>query len=88
MSYISMDSTGIATVLVDYLPATPHGILRVIPASVRLRMKDTDGSQTATVFLDMDLVRQLAESLPDLVMTHDAEERAAKEQAKAKAEAV
>ncbi|MEV0854617.1 hypothetical protein [Nocardia fluminea] len=87
VSYIHMNSGEIATVQADYVPATPHEVVRVVPASVRLSLRDSDGSPTATVFLDMDLVRQLAESLPDLVMTHDAEEQFTKAQAKAKAEA-
>lgn len=86
MSFINMNSGEIASVRVDYVPATPHELIRMVPASVRLRLRDSDGSPTATVFLDMDLVRQLAESLPDLVMTHDAEQRFAREQAAAIAE--
>ncbi|MEV6225099.1 hypothetical protein AB0M13_25955 [Nocardia fluminea] len=86
VSYINMNSGQITSVLVDYLPATPREITRVGPASARLRLLDNDGSPIATVFLDTDIVRQLAESLPDLLMTHDAEARAVKEQAAAIAE--
>ncbi|MEV4156596.1 hypothetical protein AB0J48_26595 [Nocardia salmonicida] len=86
MSYINMNSGRIDSVVVDYVPATPREIIRVGPASARLRLLDNDGSPIATVFLDMDIVRQLAESLPDLVMSHDAEARALAEQAAAIAE--
>ncbi|MFD3463996.1 hypothetical protein ACFWVM_30150 [Nocardia fluminea] len=81
VSYIHMNSGEIATVQADYVPATHHEVVRVVPASVRLSLRDSNGSPTATVFLAMDLVRQLAESLPDLVMTHDVEEQFTKARA-------
>lgn len=55
-------------------------------ACVRVRFTRTDDAEVA-VFLGIEDVRYLADELPRLLMAHDAAEHAAKEQAKAKAEA-
>ncbi|MEU3014701.1 hypothetical protein [Nocardia asteroides] len=58
------------------------GYVHDVSAYVRLRLTGVDGSDTR-LLLDIEHVRYLAEVLPDLLMSHDAAERPAREQAAA-----
>ncbi|MFD5175423.1 hypothetical protein ACFWM1_06390 [Nocardia sp. NPDC058379] len=86
MSHASTSSGTLTGLAVEYHPAkvTDRGYTR--PASVWITMENEQNSAHTTVFLDIEHVRQLAEQLPDILMSHDAAERAAREQATAVAE--
>ncbi len=78
-----MSSTGAHDeVVAEYIPAEPE---EAFSAYVRVRL--TGGSGSATMFLDIEHVRVLTQVLPDLLMSHDAAQRVAREQAAAIAEA-
>jgi hypothetical protein len=85
MSHISMRVGLCASMTVEYHPPRDGDYGSKIPASVWISLESRSGD--STVFLDIEHVRQLAEQLPDLLMTHDAAEHAAREQAAAIAEA-
>ena len=84
MSHMLLSTSMNDTVAAEYEPAGPTENGRQSSAYVRVKL--SGGYGMATVFLDIEHVRELAEVLPDILMTHDAAEHAAKEHAAAVAE--
>ncbi|WP_228002203.1 hypothetical protein [Nocardia australiensis] len=66
-----------------YHPATTTKDGYTRPATVWIGLESTLSSTHATMFLDIDHVRELAQRLPELLMAHDAAEHARTEQAAA-----
>ncbi|MGW5440840.1 hypothetical protein [Nocardia asteroides] len=84
MSHMLLSTSMNDTVAAEYEPAQTTENGRQSSAHVRLRLGG--GYGMAAVFLDIEHVRELALVLPDILMTHDAAEHAAKERAAAVAE--
>lgn len=82
MSYMSLTSTRSGIAEVRYVPAhtaTPTvGDPFEMAAYVRVGL-----AGDAVLILDIDDVRELAQRLPEMLMSHDAAEHTAKEQAAA-----
>lgn len=85
MSHMLTSTSRNTTVTADYVPgvATISGG----PADPHVRVRLGGGEGMATLFLDMEHVRELAEMFPRIVMAHDAAERDAKVRAAATTEA-
>ncbi|MFQ6332131.1 hypothetical protein ACLMAL_39325 [Nocardia sp. CWNU-33] len=83
MSHISTSAGSCDQIDVVYHPATitEHGYNR--SATVWICLDSNRGSSHATMFLDIEHVRELAQRLPELLMAHDAAEHARAEQAAA-----
>lgn len=81
MSSISVTASGCESIEVEYRPSRRADWGGEIPASVTIWLDGRGGR--SMVSLAIEHVRLLAEQLPDLLMSHDSAERAAKEQAAA-----
>ncbi|MFD6216641.1 hypothetical protein [Nocardia salmonicida] len=86
MSYLSLTSTRSGIEDVRYVPAHTAnagvGEPFEMAAYVRVGL-----SGDASMILDIEDVRELAQRLPDMLMSHDAAEHAAKEHAAAESKA-
>ncbi|MEV6432379.1 hypothetical protein [Nocardia sp. NPDC051463] len=80
MSHISTSAGSCDQIGAVYHPATTteHGY--TIPASVWICLDSDRSSSHATMFLNIEHVRELAQRLPELLMAHDAAEHARIEQ--------
>ncbi len=86
MSYLSMTSSRSSVTEVRYVPAhiADTGIDEPFEMAAYVRV---GLAGDAALILDIEDVRELSMRLPDMLMSHDAAEHAAKEQAAAQAEA-